>query len=77
MVVTDRNGNSPVYTEFQLAVLINTFLTGGALDCDPAEWFKCEIGHMCIGKKWVCDGTSNCPDGSDEYISRCGGKATT
>ena len=40
-----------------------------------AGWFLCEIGHPCIAKESVCDGTKDCPDGSDEFVSRCGGEA--
>ena len=42
-----------------------------------AGWFLCEIGHPCIAKESVCDGTKDCPDASDEFVSRCGGEANS
>jgi hypothetical protein len=36
--------------------------------CGPQQ-FKCNIGQ-CIPEEWVCDGQSDCADGSDER--KCG-----
>ena len=38
-------------------------------------WFQCKFGYPCLQKESVCDGTKDCPDGSDESVSTCGGEA--
>ena len=34
------------------------------------------MGHTCIERKLICDGTIDYPGGSDEDVSRCGGELT-
>ena len=53
------------------------FAGGSALDdvtCSP-ELFHCRVkmapGKWCISRKWVCDGETDCEDGSDE-LQNCG-----
>lgn len=36
----------------------------------PSE-FACDDDLTCLHTSWVCDGEIDCPDGSDEAISRC------
>lgn len=38
--------------------------------CTPRE-FECHDHFSCIHQSWVCDGDRDCPDGSDEDITRC------
>lgn len=33
--------------------------------------FVCESDHMCVWKSWLCDGESDCSDGSDEKGCEC------
>lgn len=35
------------------------------LSCAPGK-FQCTDQHLCIPKGWLCDGESDCMDGSDE-----------
>ena len=35
--------------------------------CDSEEW-RCQTGDKCLPVAWVCDGTSDCDDGSDERV---------
>ena len=33
--------------------------------------FTCDNGE-CVAESWVCDGETDCADGSDEFPSNCG-----
>ena len=37
--------------------------------------FSCGVGHPALDIRLLCDGTKDCPDGSDEVAARCGGEA--
>ena len=39
--------------------------------CDAAIEFQCVSGG-CVNSTWVCDGESDCSDGSDEDAELCG-----
>jgi len=39
--------------------------------CAPTE-FQCLSRSYCVHHSWVCDGDSDCPDGSDESEEQCG-----
>ena len=51
--------------------------------CDPAEFSCNKNNSQCIPWLWVCDGDSDCLDGSDEYdrwcntSGKCGGNFTS
>ncbi|XP_030628050.1 low-density lipoprotein receptor-related protein 1B [Chanos chanos] len=38
--------------------------------CDEGE-FLCRDGRSCVSESWICDGEPDCPDSSDETLSRC------
>lgn len=41
--------------------------TADSSDCRSRE-FTCKSGHECIPMRWVCDGSEDCEDGSDEEM---------
>ena len=48
-----------------------TFCDSGGSSCDEGQW-QCNDGG-CITEGWLCDGTEDCDDNSDESESTCGG----
>lgn len=40
--------------------------------CSNPEDFHCSTGSTCIKSELECDGKSDCPDGSDEFVAECG-----
>ena len=36
-----------------------------ALECQPGQ-VKCATGGICVSENYLCDGTPDCPDRSDE-----------
>ncbi|XP_065567128.1 uncharacterized protein LOC136031453 isoform X1 [Artemia franciscana] len=53
---------------FCILLLVNTrqFVIGDLLECDLLKEFRCKTGDLCIDIELVQDGTSDCPDNSDE-----------
>jgi len=43
---------------------------GGCYDCDEFRSWRCNDGE-CVYKSHVCDGKSDCSDGSDESPTTC------
>ena len=41
------------------------------INCTDTE-FRCLNKFYCIHKTWLCDGDTDCPDGSDESVQICG-----
>ena len=48
-----------------------SFSDSGSSGCDDGQW-ECNDGG-CITEGWLCDGTEDCDDNSDESESTCGG----
>ncbi len=38
------------------------------------NYFRCANRVYCVHNTWLCDGDTDCPDGSDESVQVCGTK---
>ena len=38
----------------------------GTQTCEQETHFQCEKSEYCIPRSWLCDGTPDCPDKTDE-----------
>lgn len=54
-----------------LQLVYLNFLSFIAASCPPGHSL-CSDGSVCVLTDVLCDGVSDCPDGSDESSSRCG-----
>ena len=70
----------PLYlSEWHLWLIISFFFQGCSdskrnssfVNCSDNE-FRCLNKFYCIHKTWLCDGDTDCPDGSDESVQVCG-----
>ena len=48
-----------------------TVCNSGSTGCSDGQW-ECNSGD-CIDANYLCDGTEDCNDDSDESESQCGG----
>ncbi len=53
-----------------LLVLAANWPESSSMECSDDEWV-CQDGRRCIGLGYVCDMTTHCGDGSDEWPSFC------
>ena len=64
--------SSNVYSQY-IIILINIFFFISGYTCTPPE-VKCADDLQCVNYLQLCDGHSDCDDGSDEELNMCKGK---